>query len=157
MEVPREEGRLSMEFVEINWRPGPGELRKFGRALIAGFGCIGFFFFLKDAYTGGWQVWSLGALPSILWIGGGAAGLLALSGTRSALPLYWAWMGIAYAMGNMMSRLFLMLLYYGMITPMGIIMRFSGRDKLTLRRGRRQSYWHDVPSTADKSRYERQF
>lgn len=146
-----------MGFIEINWRPDAGELRKFGWSMIVGFGLIGSFLYLKSAYSSHWQDWSVGLLPLILWITGGLTGLLGLSGSRAALPVYWAWMGIAFVMGNIISRLLLMLFYYGMITPMGFCMRLFGRDKLALRRGQAVSYWQDVSSTRDPSSYERQF
>jgi hypothetical protein len=146
-----------MGLVEINWRPEAGELRKFGLAMIVGFGIIGSLVYLKAAHSAGWRDWSVGSLPLVLWIAGGAAGLLGLSGTRAALPVYWVWMGIAYVMGNIISRLFLLFLFYGMITPMGICMRLSGRDKLLLRRGQFRSYWQEVPPVRNKSSYERQF
>ena len=146
-----------MGLVEINWRPEAGELRKFGLAMIIGFGVIGLIVYLNAAHSAGWRDWSVGSLPLVLWITGGATGLLALSGTKAALPVYWAWMGIAFVMGNIVSRLFLMLLYYGMITPMGFCMRLRGRDKLMLHRGEARSYWLDVPEVKDKSRYQRQF
>lgn len=146
-----------MGLIEINWRPEAGELRKFGWAMIAGFGLIGLLVYLNSAHSSGWRDWSVGILPLVLWITGGVAGSLGLSGTRVALPVYWAWMGIAFVMGNIISRLLLVLFYYGMITPMGFCMRLAGRNKLTLRRAQVESYWQDVPPVPDKSRYERQF
>ncbi len=146
-----------MSLVEINWRPEAGELRKFGLAMIAGFGVMGLFFYLRDVHSATWVDWSIGTLPMALWIGGGLAGLLGLSGRKAGLPVYWTWMGIAFVMGNIVSRVFLMLLYYGLVTPMGFFMRLSGRDKLMLRRREVGSYWCDVPPLKHESPYHRQF
>jgi hypothetical protein len=137
-----------VSLVRINWKPGPAELRKFGWAMLIGFGLIGLIL----------QFWlhrPLGARGC--WIFGAVAGLLGLTGTKVALPVYWAWMGIAFVLGNVMGRVVLALFYFGMITPMGWVMRLGGRDKLTLRRGAHATYWRDCPPPADKARYERQF
>ena len=82
-------------------------------------------------------------------------GLPALTGTAIALPGYWLWMSIAFVMGNIMGRVLLSLLYYGMITPMGLVRRLVN-DKLQLRAKGKQSYWENLPSDSD-SRFERQF
>lgn len=92
------------------------------------------------------------------WIWGvaGAVGLLGLTGTALALPFYYAWMGVAFVLGNVMSRLVVTLFFYGMITPMGLLMRATGRDTLRLRKPAGESYWTDAASTPPH-RYERQF
>jgi hypothetical protein len=146
-----------MGLVEINWRPEAGELRRFGWDMIAGFGLLGLLAYLKAAHSGGWTDWSIGTLPRVLWITGVTTGLLGLSAKKAALPVYWAWMGIAFVMGNVISRLLLVLFYYGMITPMGVCMRLVGRDKLVLRRRQAATHWQDISSVNDESRYERQF
>lgn len=146
-----------MGVIEINWRPDAEELRRFGGSLLVGFALIGSLAYLYGVHSTGWRDWSVGTLPLALWTTGAVAGSLGLSGAKIALPVYWAWMGIAFVMGNIVSHLILALFYYGMITPMGFCMRLAGRDKLSLRRRRAASYWRDVPASPDKSRYERQF
>jgi hypothetical protein len=140
-----------MSMVKIEWHPKPRELRKFGITLIVGFGLIGAAF---------WFGWPFGVRPAValgLWIGGGAAGLLGLTGTPAALPLYWAWMGFAFVAGNVMSRVVLTLFYFLVMTPVGLFMRLIGRDKLGLRRRSAATYWVDLHLPDDPSRYERQF
>jgi len=134
--------------VSINWQPGAKDLRKFGVALIVGFGLVG----LALRYK-------LGA-PTAAWVCfgfGGVAGLLGLVGTRAALPFYWLWMGIAFVMGNVMSRVLLSCLYLAVVTPMALLGRVLGRDRLSLRGPRADSYWVDHPSADAAHRYERQF
>jgi hypothetical protein len=137
--------------VAINWRPNPGELRKFGLVLLVGFGV------LSAAFAFGWPVEKQMGVAVGLWIAGGVLGGLGLTGTPAALPVYWAWMGVAFVMGNIVSRIVMVLVYYGVVTPMALFMRLIGRDRLDLRGPGRQSYWHDLEEVEDLSRYERQF
>jgi hypothetical protein len=146
-----------MGIIEINWKPEREDLRKFARAMFAGFGFLGLIIFLRSAHQTGWRDFSVGTLPLALWIAGLAAGLLCLTGSKAALPVYWTFMGFAFLMGNVISRILLALFFYGIITPMGFCMRLAGRDRLALRRPQVGSYWRDVSDIGDKSRFERQF
>ena len=138
-----------MSLVQINWKPDARALRKFGVAMLVGFGLIGLLLQFGPHHR------PLAA--RVCWGFGAAAGLLGLTGTRAALPVYWAWMGLAFVMGSIMSRVVLTVFYFGMITPMGWGMRLAGRDKLRLRRRDVKTYWSDLPPPAGKAGYERQF
>ena len=136
-----------MSLVQINWHPGRKELRNFGLGMIIGFGLIGAMFLWKHHLT----------VAIACWVFGGVAGLLGLTQTKAALSVYWAWMGVALVTGNIMSRVVLTVFYYGMVTPMALIMRLIGRDKLQLRRRKKDTYWLDAENASDKRQYERQF
>jgi len=86
-------------------------------------------------------------------IGGG----IALTGSKIALPLYYLWMGIAFVIGNIMSRVIIVLIYYGVVTPVGLIGRLVGRDKLQLKKIKTDSYWQDISLPKEPEKYERQF
>jgi hypothetical protein len=48
---------------------------------------------------------------------------------------------------NALTDLAMSLLFFGMVTPIGIVMRLAGRDRLRLRRDPgRVSYWVMCPS-----------
>ena len=137
-----------MSMVKINWRPDASELRKFGVAMIAGFGIIGSVF-LWRGHTGA----AIGCYGF-----GATAGLLGLTGAKIALPVYWAWMSVAFVLGNIMSRVLLALVYYGVFTPTGLIRRAIGRDPLRLKRPDKDSYWVDMEQAgSDPKSYEKQF
>ena len=136
-----------MALVEINWRPSARELRKFGIAMIVGFGILALV-----AYF--W--WDTPTTAKVFCGIGAGAGLLGLTGTRAAMIVYLPWMAIAFVVGNIMSRVLVAAFFFGMITPMGLFMRLIRRDKLQLR-NKRSSYWDDLPPPPDKERYERQF
>jgi len=138
-----------MSLVRINWRPDASALRKFGMTMLIGFGVIGliFQFYYHKPVT---------AMACCAF--GGFAGALGLTGTKLALPLYLTWMAVGFVMGNIISRLVLMIVFYGLITPMGLCMRLIGRDRLALKRDvQKKSYWRNLDDTADARNYERQF
>ncbi len=136
-----------MALVDINWKPDAKELRKFGIAMIVGFALIGGFFFWKQMATAAYVLWTVGAV----------AGALGLTGTRAAMIVYVPWMGIALVMGNIVSRVILAVIYYGLITPMALIMLLVRRDKLRLRPRQVATYWIDAANPGDEHDYERQF
>ncbi len=137
-----------MSLVQINWNPSKKDLRIFGISMIAGFAVLALLLWYR------WHAWTAG---TVLLAVGAAIGLVGLSGTRVALPLYWGWMAVALVLGNIVSRILLAVFFYGMITPMGLTMRLLGRDKLSRRR-REDTYWVDAPPTPVEARqYEQQF
>ena len=72
---------------------------------------------------------------------------------------YLAWMSLAAVLGFFMSRLILCLVFYLVVTPIGLIMRLFGKDLLNERWDKKiTSYWikkEDKPF--DKKRYEKMF
>ena len=136
-----------MSMVQINWNPDATELRKFGVAMIVGFGLIGGAFYLY-----GNQEVAKGC-----FIFGAIAGALGLTGTRAALPVYLPWMAIAFVMGNIMSRVLLALIFYTLITLIGTIRRILGVDKLQLKRPSGNSYWKKTEALSPDQDYEKQF
>ncbi|MHC4870874.1 MAG: SxtJ family membrane protein [Planctomycetota bacterium] len=136
-----------MSLVNINWNPDKNELKKFGIAMLVGFGIIGLCFFLFKRADTAYYCWAFGVV----------AGLLGLSQTKAALPVYLVWMAVAFIMGNIISRVLVVLFYYLMITPIGLIMRVIGRDKLHLKKRDTESYWSELHLSHDKDRFERQF
>ena len=52
-----------------------------------------------------------------------------------------AWMRLAYVLGYVNSRILLFVMFYGIVTPYGLVARLFGRDVLNRRGKRRESYW----------------
>ena len=143
-----------MSLVKVNWKPSPKELRQFGAIFGSGFLLIGL---VKYFWIWGWlfeRNEKAGLIFILIGIVGGAIGL---TGTKLALPLYWVWMGIAFVLGNIMSRVVITLIFYGVITPMSFVARLLGRDKLQLKKRAVQSYWQDISLPHEPEKYERQF
>ncbi len=143
-----------MSLVKLNWKPSPKELRQFGAIFGSGFLLIGL---VKYFWIWNWlfeRNEKLGLIFILIGIVGGAIGL---TGTKLALPLYWVWIGIAFVLGNIMSRVVITLIYYGVITPISVVARLLGRDKLQLKKRAVQSYWQDISLPHEPEKYERQF
>ena len=74
-------------------------------------------------------------------------------------PIYLVWMLIAFGLGWIMTRVILCLLFYLVLTPIGLISRLLGKKFLELKFDvSKESYWHyqkNIKTT--KKTYERQF
>jgi hypothetical protein len=70
-----------------------------------------------------------GALP---WLGG-LGGLLVAAGLLIPAqlgPVYKAWMGLALLLSKVTTPIFMGIVYYVVLTPIGLVMRLLGRDPL---------------------------
>ena len=74
-------------------------------------------------------------------------------------PIYWLWMIFATILGWIMTRVILGILFYTVITPIGLILRFFGKKFLELKWDRSESsYWNVRSKTMlEKERFEKQF
>src|ERR1700755_289434 len=99
-----------MPFVKLNWKPTPKQLRQFGVVFLTGFVLIGLAKYFWPFTWGITQDKSTGFYSILIGLIGGALGL---TGTVIALPLYYLWMGIAFVIGNIMSRVIIVLVFYG--------------------------------------------
>lgn len=143
-----------MGLVKLNWQPNKKELRQFGAIFMGGFlllGAVKYFWpfqrlITPDPTLGIWLM-AIGAV----------VGLIGLTGTRLALPFYWAWLSVAFVMGNLMSRLIIALIYFIVFTPMRLLGNLLGRDRLQLKKPPTNSYWLDTSLPQELEKYERQF
>ena len=74
-------------------------------------------------------------------------------------PLQKCWMGLAVVMGAVMSRVVLCVLFYLVVTPIGLLTRCFGKDFLNVTWDRnKESYWIERPTEkSDSKHYENQF
>lgn len=52
---------------------------------------------------------------------------------RVFAPVAVLWFGLAHILGTVMSRVLLSILFFGLVTPVGILRRLLGKDSLKLR------------------------
>ena len=72
-------------------------------------------------------------------------------------PIYWVWMVLATILGWFMTRVILSLLFYAVLTPIGLIARLFGKQFLGLKMdGSKQSYW-SMRKVETSKNYEKQF
>jgi len=75
--------------------------------------------------------WDWESLPNYGWIITGALVLIwALVAPDSMRGLYIGWMRVAMAIGNVINRIILAIVYFIVITPMGVIMRMMDKDPM---------------------------
>ena len=95
-----------------------------------------------------------------------AAALLSVGAALTALyyafppfrrPLYFTWMRLVSPIGWVVSNAALGLIYFGIVTPLGLAMRGLRRDPLRLRRRPdAASHWVARARSDDPARYFRQ-
>lgn len=96
------------------------ELRVFGLMVGGIFSIIGI-----------WPIFVRGDSPRIWAVSvGGALVGLGLALPSSLKHIHRIWMKIGHVLGFINTRILLGVIYYGLITPMGVIMRLSGKDPM---------------------------
>lgn len=138
-----------MAVIEINKNPSRRELAWFGLLLLAFFGLIGALARWRfDSVGGGNTLWQVGAGLCLIYY--------AVPPLRKWLFL--GWMYAAFPIGWTISHILLGIVFYLLLTPIGLIMRWSGRDLLHLRfEPTKASYWVEHDPGEDSSRYFRQY
>jgi hypothetical protein len=71
-------------------------------------------------------------------------------------PLNRLWFGFGILLGRFFNPLVLGVIFFVLITPLSIAMRFYGRDALLIKKRRVLSYWIEK-DPADQSSFENQF
>ena len=74
-------------------------------------------------------------------------------------PIYWVWMIFATILGWVMTRVILSLLFFAIVTPIGLILRLFGKQFLELKWNRTNpTYWnYRSGNVFDKESYKKQF
>ena len=99
------------------------------------------------------------SLFMVLWAIGLIFFILAQARAVSLRPIYKIWMGLAFCLGRVNTRIILMLVYYLVVTPIGLILRLFRKDLLNLKPEKgAQTYWlkRELKNSAKES-YERIF
>ena len=113
-------------------------LRKFGLLVGGVFLLIGFWIYYSSQSVIGIIFLSIGALLFIF-------GLFL---PNSLSGVYKIWMGLAFALGWIMSRVLLIILFYGVITTISFIARIFGKKFMDLKfKDGKDSYWIKKPDT----------
>jgi len=62
--------------------------------------------------------------------------LLLINMTKPTLfkPVAKVWLGLSHVMGTVMSKIILTILFFGMVTPVGLLRRSFGKDSLQLKK-----------------------
>ncbi len=89
---------------------------------------------------------------------GTLSSLLLVAGTvipRQLGPVQRAWMGLAHAISKVTTPIFMGVVYFLVITPIGLVMRLFGRQPM--RHAERNGGFWSAPPSGGRSDMERQF
>ena len=131
-----------------NIKSGKKELRQFGITIAVVLGFLSSWFLWRGK-DGGYLL----LIISIVFL---ALGLFLPNLLK---PLQKLWMTLAVLIGWLMTRVILIVLFYLVVTPIGVLARICGKDFLNRKFNKAaKSYW--IPkkgTTPDKKSYENQF
>ena len=127
--------------ITINWHPAPAELRRWGVTVAAALAVSGSLFQFVD-----WGMFRAGhGLAPWLWGFGLVALVTAGTGTRLGMPAYWLWMSFVFLVVTTFGTLALAVVFFLVVTPLGLAARLAGRDRLGLRRpSPGATLWHSL-------------
>jgi|WetSurMetagenome_2_1015567.scaffolds.fasta_scaffold14051_5 hypothetical protein len=125
-------------------------LRNFGLTMAAALALIG----LAMRYVGhhpGRAFWT--------WMVAAAFLLLGLVAPRALREIHRVWMGLAFVLGWLVSRIILCAVFFGIITPIAVVMKLAGTDVLREKIDRNAAtYWIPrEPGADDPKRCEKPF
>jgi len=145
--------------IDLNLRPDRKLLRGFGWIALGFFGLLGGVVYWKKSIVGihlGPDTTRL--VAGLLWGVGGISGLLSLVRPEWNRFLFIGMSLVAFPIGFVISHLILVLIYFGIMTPIGLLFRLIGRDALNRRLDRAaETYWIDRKPVKSVERYFRQF
>lgn len=138
-----------MSLIRIEHNPSRGQLALFGLVWLVVFSAIGLVFVLRD-----------GSRPVAIASFVAAAAVPAI-GWPFPRVMRWIYLGMAYLtlpIGYIVSHLLLAVVYYLVLTPIGLLMRMCGYDPMQRRFDRdAPSYWAPRQPKDDTKNYFRQF
>jgi hypothetical protein len=130
--------------IAIDWNPNRKALSKFGRSMLI-FGLVfALWFWFKKNPAAAWTFAGVGVFCFTT----------SLFAPPAARVVYVLWMGLAWLLGQLVTPLIMGALYYLVLTPIGMVLRLTGHDRLRLKKPVSTSYWTDFKSSTS---YDRQF
>ena len=116
------------------------------------FGIVFFLFFLIVAiypmfFDGNLRLFSL--IISIIFL------ILGLLNSRALTPLNLLWFKFGILLGRIVSPIVMGLVFFVIVTPTGLIMKFLNKDLLNLKKSKSKSYW--IKRTTLKTDMKNQF
>lgn len=135
--------------ISIDWNPSSKTLRTFAIGLCT----------LAIAY-GAWLAWGqrLVGLRAWLCLMAGGLGLIGVVAPQALKRFYTTWMVLVFPIGWVVFQASLAILYFGVFTPIGWVMRLWGRDPLQLQPDPdATSYWIPHRISDDPQKHFRQY
>jgi hypothetical protein len=135
--------------IEINKNPTKKELAWFGALALLFFGILGLSLLHKThSLHLAMAIWCIAATMVVVYY--------AIPPLRK--PVYVGWLYATYPIGWAISHILLAVAFFGVFSPVGLLMRLMGRDPLARQFDRSaSSYWEPHDPGTDQDRYFRQY
>lgn len=135
--------------LQIDWNPSEKTLRQFGPIALVGFGLL--------AAVCAWRVPVPGLAVALLAIGV-ATCVLSFVYRPAVRYVYVGMSLVGYPIGMVVSFVLMAVLYFGLITPIGWVLRLCGYDPLERALApRAETYWKPRRNRTDPASYFGQF
>jgi multisubunit Na+/H+ antiporter MnhG subunit len=148
-----------MALISINFNPSRKQLRQFGAICLAVFVLIAALVFHRHKFFG--VHISAEASRSIaitFCVLGIACIFLAAIAPQALRPIYVGLTVATFPIGWIVSHIILAILFFGILTPIGLVMRLIGRDTMQRRfMPNQKTYWEPRETVTDPRQYFRQF
>ncbi|MDC3381464.1 SxtJ family membrane protein [Gammaproteobacteria bacterium] len=121
--------------------------KKFGFFFTFVFAVLAFYFLFIDSI-----LWAQGiAILAVLFL------LITVIIPQVLLPLNKLWMRLGLLLGMIVSPIVLGIIFFGLVTPYGVVMRMFGRDELRLKFTKKSSHWISRSESIKPDSFENQF
>ena len=107
-----------------------GSNRSFGIVFFVVFLIIALWPFLKGDSL---RFWSMAV--SLIFL------ILGLINSKILTPLNKLWMKFGLLLGNIVSPIVMGIIFFGVVTPTGLLMKLFGKDILELKKNKKNTYW----------------
>ncbi len=138
-----------MAVVDIKWNPSRKELRVFAVLQVVFFAVIATVVYNKSGLT---------TLPTAIVSVSAVVGVIGFFVQPFMRAIYVVWMLAVWPIGLVVSHVVLAVVFYLVLTPIGIIMKLCGRDPMERKFDENAStYWIPRQQETGTRRYFRQF
>jgi len=135
--------------IDINLHPAERILRQFAAAWVVVFSALA---------ANQWLMRGNPRIAAALLVAGVLVGSIGLVRPHAVRWLFVASTVAAFPIGWVVSQVMLIVLFVGVITPVALLFRLQGRDRLSRKPASgRSSYWKPKVTTEDIARYLRQY
>ena len=83
--------------------------------------------------------------------------VITIMNPKILLPLNKLWMKFGFLLGMIISPIIMGIIFFGIFTPIAIIMRLSGRDELRLRLKKQKTHWIKRKTSTEVDSFKKQF
>ena len=146
-----------MSMTPVNLRPDERTLRQFGWITLVVMSSLAALIYWRKSFLF-WDFLDQASTVAAILLGiGVASAVVSLIYPRANWPLFLLLTVVTFPIGFVVSHILLAIVYFGVVTPTGLVARLLGFDPLKRKlEPDRQSYWNERPEPPPASRYFRQ-